>query len=66
MVDQRAFDSNHNPCNFEYAKIYAKQNFIVSALPGEEQYKTFGLPVMMAITAPSRSLLPLGMLSAAV
>ena len=32
MVDQLAFDSNQNPCNFEYAKIYDKQNFIVSAL----------------------------------
>ena len=39
MVDQLAFGSNQNPCNFEYAKIYAKQNFIVSALPSEEQYK---------------------------
>ena len=35
MADQLAFDSNQNPCNFEYAKIYAKQNFIVSALTGK-------------------------------
>ena len=39
MAGQLAFDSNQNLCNFEYAKIYAEQNFIVSALPSEEQYK---------------------------